>query len=198
MPRKSSRNTGRTSTASETSESAESTTLSRSISYVADSRARTSAVAESVSESTEKEADCGVSTSALFAIFDRDSSSWRTSQRCFLTASDEFSETWPLTGMTRNGDAFALTESVLPRNESGSSSWPTLKKSDHAQFTRNRKYFERRVDIAPDLPVIVALRTPPTPNGFYGRLNPAWCEWLMGFPTGWTELDVSETQLSRK
>lgn len=27
-----------------------------------------------------------------------------------------------------------------------------------------------------------------------GRLNPNWVEWLMGFPIGWTELDVSETQ----
>ncbi len=26
-----------------------------------------------------------------------------------------------------------------------------------------------------------------------GKLNPTWVEWLMGFPIGWTELDVSET-----
>ena len=26
-----------------------------------------------------------------------------------------------------------------------------------------------------------------------GKLNPAWVEWLMGFPTGWTELSASET-----
>jgi hypothetical protein len=22
-----------------------------------------------------------------------------------------------------------------------------------------------------------------------GKLNPAWIEWLMGFPTGWTDLE---------
>ena len=26
-----------------------------------------------------------------------------------------------------------------------------------------------------------------------GPLNPAWVEWLMGFPIGWTDLEPSET-----
>ena len=26
-----------------------------------------------------------------------------------------------------------------------------------------------------------------------GQLNPTWVEWLMGFPTGWTDLEASET-----
>lgn len=31
-----------------------------------------------------------------------------------------------------------------------------------------------------------------------GQLNPDWVEWLMGFPIGWTELSVSETQSCHK
>jgi len=31
-----------------------------------------------------------------------------------------------------------------------------------------------------------------------GQLNPQWVEWLMGYPVGWTDLEVLETQLSRK
>ena len=31
-----------------------------------------------------------------------------------------------------------------------------------------------------------------------GQLNPTWVEWLMGYPTGWTDLNVSETALSHK
>jgi len=31
-----------------------------------------------------------------------------------------------------------------------------------------------------------------------GSLNPAWVEWLMGFPQGWTDLKPSETPSSRK
>lgn len=33
-----------------------------------------------------------------------------------------------------------------------------------------------------------------TPLGRIGYLNPEWVEWLMGYPIGWTELSVSETQ----
>lgn len=31
-----------------------------------------------------------------------------------------------------------------------------------------------------------------------GPLNPTWVEWLMGFPIGWTDLPLLETQSSRK
>lgn len=34
-------------------------------------------------------------------------------------------------------------------------------------------------------------------GGSTGNLNPEWTEWLMGFPTGWTELDASETRCAR-
>ena len=33
-----------------------------------------------------------------------------------------------------------------------------------------------------------------TPLGKIGLMNPNWIEWLMGYPIGWTELNVSETQ----
>ena len=32
-----------------------------------------------------------------------------------------------------------------------------------------------------------------SPWGKIGQLNPAWVEWLMGFPPGWTDLSASET-----
>jgi hypothetical protein len=31
------------------------------------------------------------------------------------------------------------------------------------------------------------------PNTGTGTLNPTWVEWLMGFPSGWTDLKDSET-----
>lgn len=30
-------------------------------------------------------------------------------------------------------------------------------------------------------------------GGGGGSLNPTWVEWLMGFPLGWTDLELSET-----
>jgi len=33
------------------------------------------------------------------------------------------------------------------------------------------------------------LRTLVTPEELNGALNPTWVEWLMGFPTGWTDLE---------
>ena len=33
-----------------------------------------------------------------------------------------------------------------------------------------------------------------TPLGIIGRMNPEWTEWLIGYPIGWTELNVSETR----
>lgn len=33
-----------------------------------------------------------------------------------------------------------------------------------------------------------------SPYGKIGPMNPAWVEWLMGYPIGWTELNVLETQ----
>jgi hypothetical protein len=34
-------------------------------------------------------------------------------------------------------------------------------------------------------------------SGTSGSLNPLWVEWLMGFPPGWTDCDVSETRSFR-
>jgi hypothetical protein len=34
-------------------------------------------------------------------------------------------------------------------------------------------------------------------SGNGGKLNPAWVEWLMGFPIGWSELEGSATPKCR-
>ena len=67
--------------------------------------------------------------------------------------------------------------------------WPTPTVSDHRgsgptvirKDGKDRR--KERLDYATEQ------ETPTTT----GKLNPTWVEWLMGFPTGWTELNVSET-----
>ena len=156
-------------------------------SYLAAFRARTSATQDIKSELKVLEADCGKKWPASFAKLDRDSFLWKTSQRCLIEGWASFSQTWPRWGLMRDGECWEVPTPKATKLAKGYGLWPTLKASDGEQRTSNLDYFKRRLSIAPDLPVIVALSTPPTPGGFYGRLNPDWCEWLTGFPVKWTE-----------
>jgi len=45
-------------------------------------------------------------------------------------------------------------------------------------------------DRYPNLETVVKKRDPSVVGG---ALNPTWVEWLMGFPTGWTDLEDSGT-----
>jgi hypothetical protein len=66
--------------------------------------------------------------------------------------------------------------------------WPTMTASGMGS-TNHRKLLDKHVSsgrITQD-----EKRQMSAGNG--GRLNPEWVEWLMGFPTGWTDLKDSET-----
>src|SRR5262245_21186406 len=82
------------------------------ISSAAGSPAKTSVPQESGSASTAREAAYGASSPELLATFDRATCSWRTSQLCLGGEFQECSETWPRSGMTRNGIAFQLAPLV--------------------------------------------------------------------------------------
>jgi len=140
---------------------------------------------------------CGRKWRGSLAKYDLDTSSWRTPQCSLFEDLEQSLDAWPRWGLMRNGECWERPTWERRTREIDSGWWPTLKASDHAQFTKNLDYFKRRQPIAPDLPVMVALRTGPTPQGFYGRLNPDWTEWLMGIPTGWTELQPKETHKFR-
>lgn len=96
-----------------------------SMSSPAGSPVRTSATPGSGPESMASGRDCGPSMPESFACYDRDSSSWKTSQRCLLGGLIAFSETWPRAGMTRNGIAFRLLPLVRLTDATAFSSWAT-------------------------------------------------------------------------
>lgn len=77
-----------------------------SMSSAAASPVRTSASPAEEPGSTESGRVFGPSSLDSLASFDPATSSWRTSQLSLLEEWDEFSETWPRSGMTRSGIAY--------------------------------------------------------------------------------------------
>src|ERR1700686_880097 len=72
-----------------------------------------------------REAGYGANTLGLLAWLDRPTSSWKTSQRCLVEGWEPFSETWPRSGMRRNGTAYQLSTWAPLTVETESGSWPT-------------------------------------------------------------------------
>src|ERR1051326_7464167 len=99
--------------------------LSASMSSAADSPARTSAMPVCALALTANDPACGARWPASLANYDRATSSWRTSQRCLDGDWAAFSETWPRSGMTRNGIGFPLQPLAPIINGTESGSWPT-------------------------------------------------------------------------
>jgi hypothetical protein len=80
---------------------------------------------------------------------------------------------------------------------------PTPKASDGTKGSRTPEGALREWNRGKnkDLGMVVALwptlapqdwkssKSPPLPHVIGGRLNPAWVEWLMGFPKEWTALN---------
>jgi len=172
---------------------------SESIFSPEDFPARTSVSLDAVPGLTGHEADYGLSSPVSFASYDLDTSSWRTSQGSLFEEWEEFSATWPRAGTTRNGIAYRLRPSAPHTYERGSSFWPTpIADSASGRTT---------VYTQGGMPLQVAVQMWPTPtanrwsglqshgrNAILGQLNPTWVEWLMGFPLGWTDCELSGTQ----
>ena len=110
------------------------------------------------------------------------SSIWHSTM-CFLT--------WKVKATPHGRLWFQLAASALRTKDTDLQSWP-----------RRRRWTRRGL-----AGTCGRTRHPPghcfyarkwlTWRGGTGNLNPEWTEWLMGFPTGWTELDASETRCAR-
>jgi hypothetical protein len=147
----------------------------------------------------------------LLASLDRATLSWRTSQLCLDGELDEFSETWPRSGMMLSGTAYRLAPLAPLTDETVSGvslGTPTaVAKERTTRFAVGRK--PNPAEAARLWPSPTARDTkgrdancreggPSLPEVLYrasgsGKLNPPWVEWLMGYPIGHTELKPSET-----
>ena len=197
------------------------------------SRARTLALLESSAAWVkEPAAASGPRSSDLLASYDRNTSSWRTSQHCLLAQANgeadglaEFSETWPSAGMMRNGKTYQRQPWALPIAESASGLWATPAKTIGAASEAEKGRWGGTAWYRPNgskkqtnlTDQVLMFPTPTTTmhkgsspaaltrkdgqdrsrdrlDHFLqslegsGQLNPTWVEWLMGFPTGHTDL----------
>jgi hypothetical protein len=108
------------------------------MSWLAASRAKTSAPQVLAKASTASEADSGRKWLGSFARYDRESSSWKTAQCSLLGDSDEYLETWPRWGSMRNGESFLRQIPALPICASASGFWQTPVADDAVERTKGK------------------------------------------------------------
>ncbi len=170
--------------------------------FAEDSHAKILAMPATVLGSTAKGQGFGVNMLESLAIFDPASSSWKTSQLCLLEDLGASSEAWPRSGMTRNGIAYPLPPLAPRISAIGFGYLPTPDKSlgemkggitlkADARTCFRRMNGETRPSGAtigsslrwcPEF-IRESLRTG-------GLVNPGWLEALMGFPDGWSMLEM--------
>jgi hypothetical protein len=169
------------------------------------SPAKTSASQESPqggSGSGETAAAYGRRCLGLLASYDRPTRSWRTSQRCFLeTLADglaEFLETWPRSGTTRNGIAYQLPPlaPLTDGTESGLLPTPTAREWKDRGRPCVLQKLARGDGVAKE--IFKLSRTHRMSREITAGLNPSFAQWMMGYPSGWTDFAPLAIQSSRK
>ena len=186
-------------------------------SYLAGFHAKTLAQQEKAKVSKGAGRDYGKKCYGLFAIYDREKSLWKTSQCSLLEDCISYSETWPKQGMTVNGCAYLLPRLALTTSVSEFGYWatpttmdklpPKSKEALTREATQARPGRSKPANLRDQVsnmknwptptahnskeqnsPSEAKRNTPTLASIVGGKLNPNWVEWLMGWPTGWTDL----------
>ena len=150
----------------------------------------------------------GATWQELSVRYDRDTCSWRTHRSLWDEDLSACSLTLPRWGSMRDGVLSERTTVPLPTSANDSGLWPTPVASDTGD--RKRPYAQGGTPLS----LAVKYMTPTAQIGkkcggrhrgkadtlasqiaeleglkqtSTGRLNPQWVEWLMGWPTGWTD-----------
>jgi len=156
--------------------------------------APTSAVPERERGLLERSPGCGERWQELWVKFDPVSCGWRTHQCLFPEALDWSCLTLPRWGMMQDGE---LLELPMPGRLIGVREfglWPTPVKNPPQRQTTDGKNVSLTTGEVYGLSLAQAVR--PSRSQDSGQatpqmsLNPAWVEWLMGWPIFWTTLDI--------
>ncbi len=156
----------------------------------------------------------GLTSPVWWMSYDPDMSSWKTCQDFGLQlVVPKLSLTLPRSATTVDGTVFLLPPLERPISGKGSLLWRT---PTGGQGGEKKEYLDSLISKDGGPPrrgervfnpkdgkhVILTLNRQVklmTNDGVIGdktqprSLNPAWVGWLMGFPSGWTDLEVSET-----
>ena len=127
------------------------------------------------------------------ASLDPDKSFWRTYQPLFQTDSPQYCGTWPRWGMTLDGVAYRHPMSEQIIEETGGGFLPTPTASQDYKPIRKFAPSEKNGTHGRMLVGVIGELYPELVGQY---LNPKMVEWLMGFPTGWTDLRQLETPKS--
>jgi len=142
MREQSSKSTGRKCRSTTTCGRSRRKATTASISSAAASHAKTLASQEKGLGSQARGPVFGTSLLGSFAQFSPDGWLLKTSQPSLLEGSEPYSETWPKSGLMRNGTAYRLQPLVRRTDGNESGLWPTPKASaagpDFAKATRSK------------------------------------------------------------
>lgn len=156
-------------------------------SYAAATHANHSAPQENDAEPTTHDT-YGPGSVKPLAHYDPNTQSWKTSQDIELWEDSPSLANLPKSGMTRNGALFQQPDWVPIICVNESSLWPTPTTHGENTTTRIEAHARRLANgmkYSSRLTQAIALREPHST----GYMNPAWVEWLMGFPIGWTDCE---------
>jgi hypothetical protein len=208
---------------SPTSESLRQQFYQASTSCTEDSLARTLALQGAEEVWRESEAGYFLKSCALSMVLSPDGYSWRTCQQSLLEEACKSPQRLPAGGMIVDGKLYPLRKSEQSTLENGGGYWPTPSATEggpippDTDYRPNRRSYNKRtgkhVQItlrrfvqmwptptarnAPDCPAERQRKSPSLESIVGGQLNPTWVEWLMGYSTGWTELNALVMQWSR-
>jgi hypothetical protein len=132
---------------------------------------------------------CGPQRQMSFAVFDRDSSCWKTSQASlFLDTSEQSLVTWPRWGLMLDGECWEVTTLEPPsvENESGYLPTPRASVGTHGICWKRAKSGDHRSQIEDYLAWLSLNHGGQVIRGL--TVNADFQDWLMAFPSAWTDL----------
>lgn len=161
----------------------------KDLSYcLVDSHVKTSHLPENSKEVLKApEVVYGKSSQELLGFFDQNGSLLKTHQSLFGSDLIKCSSTLPTSGIMLNGRVYRHPPWELHTSERDVLSlhgvrYPTMTTTGMGGSNQRKAMLESGGELR---------------EMAYGLINPEFAEWLMGFPIGWTGLDVLETQSFR-